>query len=127
MSPALPPSRPRVQISIWQMLVVVTLVGVALGVYRIAGLEAFVHYGFLIFAVGPWFAHLASECLPIRSRQLRVAIANLILVVLFVATLKMAERIVSGPAPLIVGIAALVLWTPQYLLFLVWRELEPPV
>lgn len=121
----MPSNRPRVQVSIWQLLVAVTLVGVGLGVYRIAGIQAFVHYAFLLFAVGPWFAHLVSECLPIRSRQLRVAIANLILVILFIGTLKLAERIVSGPAALIVGLAALILWTPQYLLFLVWRDAEP--
>lgn len=124
----MPPSafsnRPRVQLSIWQLLVGITLVGITLGVYRIAGTQAFIHYGFLVFAVGPWFAHLVSECLPIRSRQLRVAIANLILVGLFVGTLKLAERIVSGPVALIVGLAAVMLWTPQYLLFLVWREPE---
>ena len=114
------------RVSIWQLMVGVTLVGVVLGIYRIAGLQAFVHYAFLLFAVGPWFAHLLSECLPIRSRQLRVAIANLILVIVFVGALKLAENVVSGPVVLIVGLAAIMLWTPQYLLFLVWREAEPP-
>jgi hypothetical protein len=114
------------RVSILQLMIVVTLVGVILGVYRVAGLQAFIHYAFLLFAVGPWFAHLASECLPIRSRPARVAIANVILVVLFIVGLKLAERIVSGPAVLIVGLAAIMLWTPQYLLFLVWREPQTP-
>jgi len=114
------------RVSIWQLMVGITLVGVVLGIYRIAGLQAFIHYAFLLFAVGPWFAHLASECLPIRSRAARVAIADLLLIVLFVVGLKLAERIVSGPAVLIVGLAAIMLWTPQYLLFLVWREPQAP-
>lgn len=119
-------NRPRLQLSIWQLLVGITLVGVVLGVYRIAGVQAFIHYAFLVFAVGPWFAHLASECLPVRSRTLRMAIANLILVGLFIGALKLAEGIVSGPVALIVSLAAVMLWTPQYLLFLVWRDVDAP-
>jgi hypothetical protein len=119
-----PTTRTPFQISVWQLLVGITLVGVVLGIYRIAGLRAFAHYGFLVFAVGPWFAYLVSECLPFRSRQLRKTFAHAILVAIFVATLKLAEQIVSGPTVLIVGLVALMLWTPQYLLFLVWRESE---
>jgi hypothetical protein len=113
------------QLSLSQLLVGVTLVGVVLGVYRIGGVQAFVHYGFLVFAVGPWFAHLASECLPVRSRGVRILIANLILALLFFGTIRLADGMVSGPSLLMVGLVALMLWTPQYLLFLVWRHPEP--
>jgi hypothetical protein len=118
-------TRATFQLSLSQLLVVVTLVGVVLGVYRIGGVQAFIHYGFLVFAVGPWFAHLVSECLPVRSRGLRMLVANLILALLFFATLRLADGMVSGPSLLMVGLVALMLWTPQYLLFLVWRHPEP--
>ena len=68
-------------------------VAIALAFYRLVGFMAVVHYCLLIFAVGPWFAYLASECLPIRAVQLRAAAANMLLLVLFIATLKLAEGI----------------------------------
>lgn len=88
---------------------------------RDVGSVALVHYCFLVFAVGPWFAYLVSECLPIRTSQLRTAAANMILLVLFVVTLKMAEATLPGPVALVAAVAALVLWTPQYMIFFVWR------
>jgi len=79
------------------------------------------HYCFLVFAVGPWFAYLVSECLPIAAQQLRIAAANMILLGLFVVTLKLAEATLPGPIVLVVAVAAVVLWTPQYMIFFVWR------
>lgn len=81
----------------------------------------FVHYCFLLFAVGPWFAYLLAECLPIAAPALRTAIANMILLGLFVTTLKLAEATLPGPVILVVAVAALILWTPQYMIFFVWR------
>jgi hypothetical protein len=81
----------------------------------------FVHYCFLLFAVGPWFAYLLAECLPIAASPLRTAAANMILLALFVATLKLAEATLPGPVILVVAVAALILWTPQYMIFFVWR------
>ncbi|MBW8884112.1 MAG: hypothetical protein JF612_04885 [Planctomycetia bacterium] len=81
----------------------------------------FVHYCFLLFAVGPWFAYLLAECLPIAAPPLRTAVANMILLALFVATLKLAEATLPGPVILVVAVAALILWTPQYMIFFVWR------
>jgi hypothetical protein len=52
---------------------------------------------------------------------LRTAVANMILLALFVATLKLAEATLPGPIVLVVAAAALILWTPQYLMFFVWR------
>ena len=75
----------------------------------------------MIFAVGPWFAWLASECLPVRSRQVRVAAANFLLLFLFIGVLKLAEATLQGPVVILVGLAALLLWTPQYMIFFVWR------
>ncbi len=103
------------------MLVVTAMVAMALGFYRLAGVQALVHYVFLIFAVGPWFAWLVSECLPIPTPQLRTAAANMILLLLFIVVLKLAEATLDGPVAIIVGLAALFLWTPQYMLFFVWR------
>jgi hypothetical protein len=45
----------------------------------------------------------------------------MILLGLFVATLKLAEAYLPGPVAIVVAIAAVVLWTPQYMVFFVWR------
>ncbi|MEX2175213.1 MAG: hypothetical protein WD872_12695 [Pirellulaceae bacterium] len=109
------------QFSLQGLLVVMAMVAIGLGFYRLVGLRAAVHYSFLIFAVGPWFAYLVSECLPVRASQLRTAAANMVLLLLFIGVLKLAEATHDGPVVLLVGLAALLLWTPQYMLFFVWR------
>jgi hypothetical protein len=116
------PTRPLVQFSLQGLLVAITVVAVGLSIY-LGHLSVFVlaHYCFLVFAVGPWFAYLASECLPIPAQQLRTAAANMILLGLFVVTLKLAEATLPGPIVLVVAVAAVVLWTPQYMIFFVWR------
>jgi hypothetical protein len=115
------PARPALQFSLQGLLVLTAMIGIALGFYKLVGPKALVHYAFLVFAVGPWFAWLVSECLPIHTRQLRTAAANMILLVLFIAVLKLAEATLDGPVVLFVGLAAMLLWTPQYMLFFVWR------
>ncbi|MDX1944095.1 MAG: hypothetical protein SFU86_01710 [Pirellulaceae bacterium] len=115
------PSRPLIQFSLQGLLVVTAMVGIALSFYRLAGPQAFVHYSLLLFAVGPWFAYLASECLPIKSRGSRIVLANAIMLVLFVGVLKLAESILRGPTLILVGMGAMLLWTPQYMIFFVWR------
>jgi len=115
--------RPLFQFSLQSLLIVTAVVAVALAFYRlkpVVGVMA-VHYCFLIFAVGPWFAYLGGECLPLAAPQLRTAAANMILLVLFVVTLKLAEATLQGPVVLVVAVAALLLWTPQYMIFFVWR------
>jgi hypothetical protein len=114
-------SQPRLQFSLQGLLLATAMVAIALGFYRLVGGKALADYCFLLFAVGPWFAHLAAECLPVRAPQLRTAAANMILLALFVATLKVAEMRLGGPVAVVVAIAALVLWTPQYVIFFVWR------
>jgi hypothetical protein len=115
------PARPVLQFSLQGLLVLTAMIGIALGFYKLVGPKALVHYSFLVFAVGPWFAWLVSECLPIQTMQLRTAAANMILLALFIAVLKLAEATLEGPVVLFVGLAALLLWTPQYMLFFVWR------
>ena len=117
--------RPLWQFSLQSLLLVTAMVAIALAFYRLVGLIAVVHYCFLIFAVGPWFAYLVAECLPLQAPQLRTAAANMLLLVLFVATLKLAELALEGPVALLVALAALLLWTPQYMIFFVWRMGEP--
>ena len=119
--PSHSPPRPLLQFSLHTMLVMTAMVAIGLVMYRVMGSKALVHYCFLIFAVGPWFAFLASECLPIAAPQLRTAAANILLLVLFVATLKLAEANLPGPISIVVAVAAVVLWTPQYMMFFVWR------
>jgi hypothetical protein len=124
--PSHSPPRPLLQFSLHTMLVMTAMVAIGLVMYRVLGLKTdaktyLVHYCFLIFAVGPWFAFLASECLPIAAPQLRTAAANILLLVLFVATLKLAEANLPGPISIVVAVAAVVLWTPQYMMFFVWR------
>jgi hypothetical protein len=118
------PSRPLVQFSVQSLLVVTAMVAIMLGFYRLIGYKAAVHYCLLIFAVGPWFAYLFSECLPVRTPQLRTAAANVLLLVLFIATLKLAESVLVGPVVILVALAALLLWTPQYMFFFIWRTDE---
>jgi hypothetical protein len=115
------PPRPLLQFSLHTMLVMTAMVAIGLVMYRVMGAKALVHYCFLIFAVGPWFAFLASECLPIAAPQLRTAAANILLLLLFIATLKLAEANLPGPVSIVVAVAAVVLWTPQYMMFFVWR------
>ena len=120
--PSHSPPRPLLQFSLHTMLVMTAMVAIGLVMYRVMGPLALVHYCFLIFAVGPWFAFLASECLPIAAPQLRTAAANMLLLVLFIATLMLAEAIrLPGPIAIVVAVAAVVLWTPQYMMFFVWR------
>jgi len=114
-------SRPLVQFSLQSLLMVTAMVAIALAFYRLVGFMAVVHYCFLIFAVGPWFAYLAAECLPVSAPQFRTAVANMLLLVLFIATLKLAEATLQGPVVIVVALAALLLWTPQYMIFFVWR------
>jgi len=120
-----PATRPLWQFSLQSLLVVTAMVAIALAFYRLVGLMAVVHYCFLIFAVGPWFAYLLAECLPLAAPQLRTATANMLLLVLFIATLKLAELTLEGPVAILVALAALLLWTPQYMIFFVWRMGEP--
>src|SRR5207302_7027169 len=110
-SPSVP--RPLLQFSLQSLLVLTAMVAIGLGFYRLVGFMAVVHYCFLIFAVGPWFAYLASECLPLRAPQLRAAAANMLLLILFIATLKLAEVALRGPVVVVVALAAVLLWTPQ--------------
>jgi hypothetical protein len=124
--PTRPSVRPLWQFSLQSLLVVTTMVAIALAFYqRGVGRMAVVHYCFLIFAVGPWFAYLTAECLPVSAPQLRTAAANMLLLVLFIATLKLAELTLDGPVAILVALAALLLWTPQYMIFFVWRMGEP--
>src|SRR5262245_15670738 len=115
------PPRPLLQFSLQSLLLVTAMVAIALTFFRLGGWMAVVHYCFLLFAVGPWFAYLAAECLPIAAPQLRTAVANMLLLALFVATLKLAEATLRGPVVIVVAAAALLLWTPQYMIFFVWR------
>jgi hypothetical protein len=101
---------------------VTAMVAITLGFYRLVGWRAVVHYGLMLFVVGPWFVFLVSECLPVRTVQLRTAAANLMLLVLFIATLKLAESVLAGPVVILVALAAILLWTPQYMIFFVWRN-----
>ena len=120
-----PAARPLWQFSLQSLLLVTSMVAIALAFYRLVGLMAVVHYCFLIFAVGPWFAYLVAECLPLKAPQLRVAAANMLLLALFITTLKLAEFTIDGQVSLMVALAALLLWTPQYMIFFVWRMGEP--
>ena len=118
-----PPHPPRVglQFSLQTLMVVMAMIAVALGVYRGLGWRYLAYYYLLLFAVGPWFAFLMSECLPIRYVPLRVAAGNILLLFLFIGALKVSELLIDGQVVLLVGLAALLLWTPQYMIFFVWR------
>src|SRR5262245_52155272 len=123
-------TRPLLQFSLQGLLVVMTVIAIGLALmaavyhdkatWRDVG-RLLTTYCFFIFAVGPWFAYLTAECLPIAAPQLRTALANMILLALFVITLKLAEATLPGPIVIVVAVAALVLWTPQYMIFFIWK------
>ena len=114
-------SRPGLQFSLQTLMIVMAMVAVVLGVYRGLGWKCLAYYYLLLFAVGPWFAFLLSECAPIRSVPLRMAAGNILLLLLFIGALKISELLIDGQVVLLVGLAALLLWTPQYMIFFVWR------
>ncbi len=116
-----PPARPALQFSLQTMMILMALTAVALGAYKSQGWRVLAYYFLLLFAVGPWFAHLLSECLPWKSVSLRTAAGNLFLLALFIGALKLAEQLFAGQVVVLVGLAALLLWTPQYMIFFVWR------
>lgn len=119
-----PPARPRplLQFSLQGLLIVMAIVAVILAVYRQSGWRPLAYYYFLLFLVGPWFAYLFSECLPIRAKPLRLFMGNLLLVGLFLGAVQLAEIFFGAAAILLVGLAGLVLWAPQYMVFFVWRQ-----
>jgi hypothetical protein len=45
----------------------------------------------------------------------------MVLMLLFIGVLVLAHMTLEGPVVVLVGLAALLLWTPQYMLFFVWR------
>jgi len=115
-------SRPLLQFSLQGMLVVTAIIAVVLAVYRQSGWRPLAYYYFLLFMVVPWFAYLFSECLPIRAAPLRLLLGNLLLVGLFLGAVQLAEVFFGAAAILLVGLAGLVLWAPQYMVFFVWRQ-----
>ena len=108
-------------------MVITILLSLGLAIYRQAGVRALATYGLLLFAVGPWFAYLAGECLPIRSAIARRTIAYGLLLLVFAVGLWSShvwrEVIASWLAAWLLP-AALVLWVPQYLAFFVARRSE---
>lgn len=115
------PPRPGLQFSLQSLMIVMAMVAIVLGVYRGLGWRWLAYYYLLLFAVGPWFAFLVSECLPIRWPSLRIAIGNTLLLFLFIGALRVSELLIDGQVVLLVGLSALLLWTPQYMIFFVWR------
>ncbi len=119
--PSTSPPRPGLQFSLQSLMILMALVAIVLGVYRGLGWKWLAYYFLLLSAVGPWFAFLVSECLPIRRPSLRIAIGNMLLLALFIGALRVCELLIDGQVVLFVGLAALLLWTPQYMIFFVWR------
>lgn len=112
---------PVLQFSLQSLMILMAMIAVVLGVYRGLGWKCLAYYYLLVFAVGPWFAHLLSECLPLRQLYMRVAAGHLLLLLLFIGALKISVLLMDGQVVLLVGLAALLLWTPQYMVFFVWR------
>lgn len=120
-------SRPLVQFSLQSLIVVTILICLGLGIYRQAGARALATYGLLLFSVGPWFAYLASECLPWRSVIARRTVAYGLLLVVFGFGLWSSHvwrSVLDNWLAAWLLPAALVLWVPQYLAFFVARREE---
>ena len=121
MSSAPSSPRPGLQFSLQSLMVLMAMIAVVLGVYRALGWRCLAYYFLLLFAVGPWFSFLLSECLPIRSVAWRMMVGNLLLLLLFIGALRVTELLIDGQVVFLIGLAALLLWTPQYMIFFVWR------
>lgn len=120
-------SRPLIQFSLQSLFVVTVLFCLGLGIYRQAGPRALATYGLLLFAVGPWFAYLASECLPVRSLIARRTLAYGLLLLVFGFGLWSSHiwrAVLDNWLAAWLLPAALVLWVPQYLAFFVARREE---
>ena len=119
--------RPLLQFSLQSLMVVIILLSLGLGIYRHSGVRALATYGLLLMSVGPWFAFLASECLPTPSLAIRRTVAHGLLLVLFCIGLwsshvwrpTIESRLAVWLMP-----AALSLWIPQYLAFFVFHREE---
>ena len=117
--------RPLAQFSLQSLMVVVILVSLGLGIYRQAGVRALATYGLLLFAVGPWFAFLASECLPVRSAVARRTFAYGLLLVVFAFGLWSSHvwrGVIDNWLAAWLLPASLVLWVPQYFAYFVARR-----
>jgi hypothetical protein len=127
MEPAEQPRPMLVQFSLQSLMVLIILMSLALGIYRQAGVRALATYGLLLFAVGPWFSYLASECLPIRTLATRRTLAHLFMLLMFAVGLWSAQQwqaALEFPVAAWVLPAALVLWVPQYLAYFVVQRDE---
>ncbi|HUE70139.1 MAG TPA: hypothetical protein VMP01_04550 [Pirellulaceae bacterium] len=114
-------SRPLLQFSLQGLMIVMAMIAVVLAVYRQSGWRPLVYYYFMLFLVGPWFAYLFSECLPIQARPVRLFLGNVLLMAMFLGAVQLAEIFFDAAAILLVGVGALVLWSPQYMVFFVWQ------
>jgi hypothetical protein len=120
-----PSSRPLMQFSLQSLMVLTILLCLGLGIYRQAGMRALATYGLLLFAVGPWFAYLASECLPVRSALARRTFAYGLLLLVFAVGLWSSHiwrSVLDNWLAAWLLPMALVLWVPQYLAFFVARR-----
>jgi len=103
------------------MLIVVALLCCGLAAWRFAGTRLLGQYLALVYAVGPWFAYLVAESLPVQQRVLRITLANSLLITMFVAGLKLVESWFGWPAVFYLTAITGLLWTPQYVAFF-WRR-----
>lgn len=114
-------ARPVMQFSVQTLFVLTALIACGLAAYRIAGERLLIQYFALIFCVGPWFAYLLAESLPIRSRTIRVACGNSVLMLLFFAALKLGEAKYGWQSAAYITMGTLLVWSPQYVAFF-WRR-----
>jgi hypothetical protein len=117
--------RPLMQFSLQSLMVLTILFCLGLGIYRQAGVRALATYGLLLFAVGPWFAYLASECLPVRSVIARRTFAYGLLLGVFALGLWSSHvwrSVLDNYLAAWLLPIALVLWVPQYLAFFVLKR-----
>ena len=111
------PVRPQLQFSVQSLMVLTGLLACGLAAWRLSGYRLFVQYFLLLYATGPWFAYLVGECLPTPFRVVRIAMANAILLTMFVISLRLWESWFGWQAVVYVTVITALVWTPQYLAF----------
>lgn len=114
-------SRPWLQFSFHSMFVLMGLFCCGLAAWRISGMKLLGQYLVLVYSVGPWFAYLFAESLPIQHRFLRLTLANSLLATMFLAGLKLVESLYAWPYVFYLTALTVLLWTPQYVAFF-WRR-----
>ena len=119
-------TRPAIQFTIWNLIVVTVASSVVLGVGRSLGFEASASLFAVLYGIGPMFSFLSACLYPSRSKSQRVVVAVIIslLMLLFAVIFASVLNGLQSIPPLLFG--TMCAWGAQWLflrvVFLAWKE-----